>query len=126
MGRHRQRMRYMRRAPVAGGHWRLRQLRQFNFGFQYEEDQKLRVVVPLPGIAKDGLQVKAKENLLSISAKVRSDLERYSVRPQDSWDIILDAVVMPDTAKAKYHDGVLLVDIDLKNPSTDVTDIDFE
>ena len=73
----------MRRAPVWGWPWRLRQLRQFDFGFQYEEDNRLRVVVPLPGLAKDGLKIKAKENLLSVSARVRDDLAKYAARPED-------------------------------------------
>ena len=109
-----------------GGHWRLRQLRQFNFGFQHEEDGKLRVVIPLPGVQKDGLQVKAKERLLSVSATVREDLEKYAVRPDDSWDIVLNEEVIPESASAKYMDGILLIDLDLKYPSQDVEDINFE
>lgn len=118
MHRHRQ----WRRAPVMGGHWRLRQLRQFNFGFQYEEGNKLRVVVPLPGVDHGSLKVKAKEQILSISASVKEDLRQYAAegREDDSWDIVLDYSVIPETAKANYSDGILIVDIDLKYPPSDV------
>jgi HSP20 family molecular chaperone IbpA len=114
------------RAPVLGGNWRLRQLRQFDFGFQYEEDGTLRVVVPLPGIQKDGLQVKAKSQLLSISASVQEGLRNYATRPDDSWDIVLQEEVIPESAKARYIDGVLLVDLELKHPPSDIKDIQYE
>ncbi len=114
------------RAPVIGDPWRLRQLRQFNFGFQYEEDGKLRVVIPLPGIDRDSLKVRAKENILSISANIREDLVKYSVRPDDSWDLILEQEVLPETAKAKYLEGVLLVDLDIKDPPKDIDTIEFD
>ncbi|MHA2100135.1 MAG: Hsp20/alpha crystallin family protein [Candidatus Kariarchaeaceae archaeon] len=114
------------RAPVMGGHWRLRQLRQFDFGFQYEENNKLRVVVPLPGIDKESLQVKAKENLVSISVSVAEQFRKYAARPEDSWDIVLDFEVLPETAKAKYVDGILTVDLDLKYPASDVDKIVYD
>lgn len=103
-----------------GGPWRLRQLRQFNFGFQYEEENTLRVVIPLPGLAKDGIKIRAKGNVLSISATVKENLRKYAVRPDDSWDIILEQEVIPESAKAKYSDGVLIVDFELKYPGEDV------
>jgi len=115
-----------RRAPVLGGNWRLRQLRQFDFGFQYVEDNKLRVVVPLPGIGEGGLNVQAKERLLLVSASVREDLREYSTRPDDKWEIVLQEAVIPDTAKASYKAGVLLVDIELLDPGHEVDDIDME
>ncbi|OLS29293.1 MAG: hypothetical protein HeimC2_01410 [Candidatus Heimdallarchaeota archaeon LC_2] len=118
--------RQWKRAPVMGGHWRLRQLRQFDFGFQHEEDNKLRVVVPLPGIDRDTLKVKAKENMVSISATVSENFIKYAARPEDSWDIILDFEVLPETAKAKYLDGILTVDLDLKHPARDVDKITYE
>lgn len=133
MPRHKHRKRQRRgrhgswgRAPVLGGPWRLRQLRQFDFGFQYEEEDFLRVVIPLPGVDKNSLKVKAKERLLSISSSVREDLEKYATRPEDTWDIVLEQSVDPETAKAKYVDGVLLVDLALDDTSTEITDIDYE
>ena len=127
----RRQYRYMR-APVMGGHWRLRQLRQFDFGYQYEEIndetklQYLRVVIPLPGISPDGLKVKAKERLLTVSASVSNEFRDYATRPDDSWDIVLEQAVKPDTAKAKYSKGVLFVDIELAYPSSDVNNIEYE
>ena len=122
-GKHRKQW---KRAPVRGGHWRLRQLRQFDFGFQWVEDSKLRVVIPLPGIDRDNLGVKSTAQVLSISVKIREDLAKYSVRPTDQWEIILDEEVVPETAKAKYVEGVLLVDIDLKYPPSEVDSIEYE
>lgn len=115
-----------KRAPVMGGHWRLRQLRQFDFGFQYEEGNQLRVVVPLPGIDRDTLKVKAKENMVSISVSIAENFKKYAARPEDSWDISLDFEVLPESAKAKYVDGILTVDLDLKYPASDVDKIVYE
>lgn len=117
---------HWKRAPVMGGHWRLRQLRQFDFGFQYEEENQLRVVIPLPGIDRDTLKVKAKENMVSISVSVSENFRKYATRPEDSWDIILDYEVLPESAKAKYVDGILTVDLDLKFPASDVDKITYE
>lgn len=118
--------RQWKRAPVMGGHWRLRQLRQFDFGFQYEEENQLRVVIPLPGIDRDTLKVKAKENMVSISVSVSENFRKYATRPEDSWDITLDYEVLPESAKAKYVDGILTVDLDLKFPASDVDKITYE
>ena len=118
--------RQWKRAPVMGGHWRLRQLRQFDFGFQFEEDNKLRVVVPLPGIDRDTLKVKAKENMLSVSVGIAEKFRKYATRPEDNWDIRLDFEVLPDTAKAQYIDGILTVDLDLKDPAQDVDKIVYD
>ena len=115
-----------KRAPVMGGHWRLRQLRQSNFGFQHEEENKLRVVIPLPGIDRETLQVKAKENMVSISVSVSEQFVKYAARPEDSWDIILDFEVLPESAKAKYVDGILTIDLDLKYPAQDVEKITYD
>jgi len=115
-----------RRAPVLGGHWRLRQLRQFDFGFQYEEDGKLRVVIPLPGIGEGGLKVQAKERLLSISATVKEELAKYATRPEDNWEIVLQEAVIPESAKATYKTGVLLVDFELADPGHEVSSIKME
>ncbi|MCE7735527.1 MAG: hypothetical protein GPJ54_11660 [Candidatus Heimdallarchaeota archaeon] len=115
----------IRRAPVLGGHWRLRQLRQFNFGYQYVENDKfLRLVVPLPGLDKDSLKVRAKPDIVTISATVKEDLKQYSVRPEDSWDILLDYDIIPATSKANYTDGVLIVDFELAAPPEKV-DINY-
>ncbi len=115
-----------KRAPVMGGHWRLRQLRQFDFGFQYEEENQLRVVIPLPGIDRDTLKVKAKENMVSISVSVAEKFRKYATRPEDSWDITLDYEVLPESAQAKYVDGLLTVDLELKFPASDVDKITYE
>jgi HSP20 family molecular chaperone IbpA len=110
----------IRRAPVIGGPRRLRQLRQFDFGFQHDEEDKLRVVVPLPGISKDSLKVRVKNNILSISVSVKEEYHKYATRPDDSWDIYLLEEVVQDSALAKYKDGLLFIDFELKHTSKDV------
>ena len=118
--------RKFRRAPVIGNHWRLRQLRQFDFGFQYEEDGKLRVVIPLPGIGEGGLTVQAKEQILLVKAEVKEDLAKYATRPEDSWEIVLQDKVIPDSAVATYKAGVLLVDLTLSDPGVPVDNITMD
>lgn len=123
-GKHRRRR--FRRAPVMGGHWRLRQLRQFDFGFQHEEDGKLRVVIPLPGIGEGGLEVKAKEQILLVKASVKEELRQYSTRPDDEWEIVLQDRVVPESAKASYKSGILFVDLELADPGVPVENVEME
>ncbi len=109
-----------------GGHWRLRQLRQFDFGFQHEEDGKLRVVIPLPGIGEGGLEVKAKEQILLVKASVKEELRQYSTRPDDEWEIVLQDRVVPESAKASYKSGILFVDLELADPGVPVENVEME
>ena len=126
MYRHRRRHKFggfrgFRRAPVLGGHWRLRQLRQFDFGYQYIEGEKtLRLVVPLPGLDKETLKVRAKADMVTISASVKNELKAYATRPEDSWDIMLQEEVIPTSSKAKYSDGILIVDFEMATPPENV------
>ncbi len=61
--------------------------------------------------------------LRTYAGRAREMLEeftQYAVRPVDHWDIVLDYQVVADSAKAKYSDGVLIVDFDLADPPLDV------
>jgi len=73
-------------------------------------DEKDRVVViaELPGIDKDKIDIRIKDNKLIIKAK-NKDRKYYK-------EIELPAEVKPETAKAKYRNGVLEVTIEKKEP----------
>jgi HSP20 family molecular chaperone IbpA len=84
------------------------------------------VVIPLPGIGEGGLSVQAKEQLLLVKAKVKDELTAYATRPDDQWEIVLQDKVIPESAKATYKTGVLLVDLELADPGHPVDDIEME
>jgi len=73
-------------------------------------DEKDRVVViaELPGIDKDKLDIRIKDNKLIIRARGK-DRKYYK-------EIELPAEVKPETAKARYRNGVLEITIEKKKP----------
>ncbi len=70
----------------------------------FEEKDKVIVVAELPGVDKDKIDVRIKDSKLIIRA---SDKDRKYYK-----EIDLPAEVKPDTARAKYKNGVLEIIID--------------
>jgi HSP20 family protein len=70
----------------------------------YEEDGRIRVVADLPGVDKDGIELKCDGELLTISAA--SDRREYDER------IRLPARVDEHSAAASFNNGVLEVTFD--------------
>ena len=71
-----------------------------------DEKDRIVVVAELPGIDKDKIDIRIKDNKLIIKAKDK-DRKYYK-------EIELPAEVKPETAKAKYKNGVLEVTIEKK------------
>lgn len=69
-----------------------------------EEEDKVRIVVDVPGVEKEDINVEATEDEVLISA-TRGDRKYRKV-------VKLPAKVKPDTAKATYKNGVLTVTIE--------------
>ncbi len=71
-----------------------------------DEKDRIVVVAELPGIDKDKIDIRIKDNKLIIKAKDK-DRKYYK-------EIELPAEVKPETAKAKYKNGVLEITIEKK------------
>jgi len=69
-----------------------------------EEDEVVRVVVDMPGVEKEDINIEATETELRISAE-RGDRKYHKV-------VTLPCKVKPETAKATYKNGVLTVTIE--------------
>ena len=69
-----------------------------------EEEDKVMVIVDIPGVEKEDINVEATENEVVISAE-RGERKYYKV-------VKLPAKVKPETAKAQYKNGVLTITIE--------------
>jgi HSP20 family protein len=74
----------------------------------YEEKDKVVIIAELPGVEKDDIDVRVKDGKLIIRAESR-DRKYYK-------EVELPEDVKPETAKAKYRNGVLEVTIERKKP----------
>mgnify|MGYP000103171083 CR=1 FL=1 len=78
----------------------------------YEEDEQLRVVADLPGVAKDGIDLKCDGEQLTIDAA--GDQREYYERVQ------LPARVDEHSAEASYNNGILEVTFETAEDSADI------
>ncbi len=74
----------------------------------YEEKDKVTIVAELPGVEKDDIDVRVRDRKLIIKAEGK---ERKYYK-----EIELPEDVKPETAKAKYKNGVLEITIEKKRP----------
>ena len=70
-----------------------------------EEQMKVRVLVEMPGVTKESINVKANEGNVKISS--HSEIKDYDV------DIALNVKVQPKSAIATYNNGILDLSFDL-------------
>ena len=82
--------------------------------FQQKED--FVAIIELPGIAKDNLQIQAKENTIRISGeKTVGYDERASAHRRErvfgvfDRTISLPVAIDPDAVRAEYRDGILVL-----------------
>lgn len=73
-----------------------------------EEKNQVRVTAELPGVTKESVKLEGHEEGIIIRAEGPERKYEKTVR--------LSVPVNPDTAKAKYNNGVLEVTLDLKRP----------
>jgi HSP20 family protein len=71
-----------------------------------EEKDKVTVIAEVPGVDKDKIKIKVKDNKLIIRAEDK-DRKYYK-------EIELPAEVKPETAKAKYRNGILEITFEKK------------
>jgi HSP20 family protein len=72
----------------------------------YEEDDKLVVVMEVPGVEKDQIEIKATSNELEVFAE-SSDKTEYPRKYHTT--VPLPKEINPDFAKARYQNGILEV-----------------
>lgn len=86
-----------------------------------EEDEEVHVIADMPGVSKEDIDVNASKTSLNIEAEGES--RRYSEK------VDLGCEVYPDSAKAKYNNGVLEVTLKRTEPKEEEeeqTKVDIE
>ena len=73
------------------------------------EGEELRVIAEIPGVAKSDISLDVTENYLDLAAS--GDQKRYKKR------ISFPEEVIPDSAKARYRNGILEVTLKRKKSS---------
>ncbi len=73
-----------------------------------EASGKLKMEVSLPGVKKEGISIKLRDDSFSLSAP-RDDIEFVSTGT-------FCCPVKPDAADATYEDGLLRIEIPFKDP----------
>ncbi|MCD6491726.1 MAG: archaeal heat shock protein Hsp20 [Candidatus Njordarchaeia archaeon] len=84
----------------------------------YQEDDKIKIVVDLPGAKKDTIKINASETEVEVRAE--SDMRKYYKR------IRLQEKVDPNSAKAKYNNGVLEIEFETKEKKEKKKEIPVE
>ena len=71
-----------------------------------EEEDKYRIVLDIPGVEKEKINVEATEDTITVSAR-NSDRRYYK-------EVKLPKKIIPETAKATYRNGVLTITVEKK------------
>lgn len=71
-----------------------------------DEEDKVRIIAEVPGVNKDGIDVQVSETEAEIKAV--GDKKRYHEK------VDLENEVIPDSAKARYNNGVLEIELKKK------------
>ena len=74
----------------------------------YEEKDKVTIVAELPGVDKEDIDVRVRDHKLIIRAEGR-DRKYYK-------EVELPEDVIPESAKAKYRNGVLEITVERRKP----------
>jgi HSP20 family protein len=85
----------------------------------YETERGIIIAADLPGVSKEAVQVEVKDNILTLSGERPADLEtpatHYYRRERSCGSFhrafTLRAVVSPEQIKARFKNGVLMVEI---------------
>jgi HSP20 family protein len=124
---------FRRRGPPAGFPW-MGPLRHFLIGVDFEENEKdLTLSVPLPGVAKEDIDLSVGPDAVVITLKDKETTDKSKMEEKEedydfAWPLNLGrgffktrryplpAEVDPETAKAKLENGMLRITIEKKNP----------
>jgi len=84
----------------------------------YTEDDKVRVIVDLPGAKKESIKINASEKDVEVSAEAED--RKYHKR------IALPVEVIPESARARYNNGILEITFERKEKEKKRTEIRVE
>ena len=80
----------------------------------FQQGDDILVIIELPGIDKNNLQIQAKENTIRISGKKAVDYpggvsvhRRERISGEFDRTLSIPVQLDPDRIKAEYHDGIL-------------------
>ncbi len=85
----------------------------------YESDNNLFIVIDLPGVKKENIQVEITSSFVTVSAKREGEIGQKAIvhvnqRPERYFKrILLPTTVDKDRATSKYENGVLTIVIPL-------------
>ncbi|MBS3787468.1 Hsp20/alpha crystallin family protein [Candidatus Bipolaricaulota bacterium] len=101
----------------------------------YEKNGKLHYRIELPGLTKDQISIRAKDNQLIVSGEVERNENKEDVnyisrgrrygRFKQSFGLP-EEVEDPDQLKAKFENGVLHIQADLSESLTEEKAVDIE
>ncbi|MHA1615766.1 MAG: archaeal heat shock protein Hsp20 [Candidatus Njordarchaeales archaeon] len=84
----------------------------------YSEDDKIRVIIDLPGAKKESIKINASET--DVEVKAEAGDRKYYKRIQ------LPEEVIPESAKARYNNGILEITFEKKKKGKKTTEIPVE
>lgn len=85
-----------------------------------EEEDKIRIVMDLPGVNKDDIRITVSEDGKKVIVQARSEDRKYYK------EIDLPAIVDPSKAKATYRNGVLTIELEKREKKKKGFDIKVE
>lgn len=83
-----------------------------------EEDGKYIVTVELPGVRKEDIKLYVNEDMISVTAK--TSIKIPGRREEYRYKIKLEDPVNPESAKAKYFEGLLTIELEKKKIGREV------
>ncbi|MHA2252558.1 MAG: Hsp20/alpha crystallin family protein [Candidatus Kariarchaeaceae archaeon] len=94
--------------------------------YQTTDNGNLIITLPVPGILKNTIKIRAKPDKMTLKAERKPELKDVFGSKDIHKVIDLDESVKPNSANAKYVDGVLTITFPLESPGYEVEDINYE
>ena len=88
--------------------------------FQKLIDDTLHVYFLLPGADKANINLRAKPDTMLLDSSIKEELKEIMGEQEISLKIRLIESINPDTIAAKYADGILKVQAQIRDPAKDV------
>ena len=84
----------------------------------FVEDKTVKIIADLPGVEKEDIKIKATET--KVILKAENKIRQYSAEKE------LDVKIIPESASAKYNNGVLEVTFKRKESSDDEEEFEID
>ncbi len=83
-----------------------------------ENDKTITIHVAAPGLKKESLEIKAKANMIRIVGEYQEEFEEFGPEFLIQLEVPFD--IDPNSGKAKYRDGMIVLNFNRTNPPTKV------